>query len=80
MWLKEKYIEEQSQHSNLAAITLQYSSELRKQRQELQNCGKHQLCRRFLEEGFAMQIIMDCRTAPAVDFKTRLGFTNMIQL
>ena len=37
-WLNQKNIEDQ--HSNLPAITLQYSSELRKQRQQLQNCGK----------------------------------------
>ena len=72
-WLKEtnKY---QLKHSNLAAVTLQYSSELTKQRQELQDCDNHQPCRRLLEEDFAMQIIMDCRTTPAVHFKTKLGF------
>ena len=26
-----------------------------------------------------MQIILDCRTTPAVDFKTQLGFNSMIQ-
>ena len=70
-WLNEKYIKEQLELSNLLALTLQYSSKLRKQRQELQNCGKHQHCRRFLEKSFAKQIIMDCRTTPTVDFKTR---------
>ena len=43
-------------------------------RQELQNCT-NQPCRRFLKESFAKQIIMDCRTTPAVHFKTRLGFS-----
>ena len=61
-WLNEKNIEDQLKHSILPAVTLQYSSELRKQRQELQNCGKYQSCRRFLKEDFAIQIIMDCRT------------------
>ena len=37
-WLNEKDIEEQLRHSNLPAVTLQYFSELRKQRQKLQNC------------------------------------------
>ena len=41
-WLNEKHIETKLGHTNLPAITLQYSSELRKQRQELQNCGKNQ--------------------------------------
>ena len=61
-------------HSNLAAVTLQYSSELRKQRQELQNCGNYQPCRRFSEENFTIQIIMDYRKTPAIHFKTKLGF------
>ena len=72
-WLNEMNIEDQLKPSNLP-VTLQYSSELRKQRQELQNFGKYQPCRRFLEEDFAIQIIMDCRTTPAVNFQTRLGF------
>ena len=58
-WLNEKHIETQLGHANVPAITLQYSSELRKQRQKLQSCGKNQHCRRFLEENFAKQIIME---------------------
>ena len=41
-WLNEKHIETQLGHTNLPAITLQYPPNLRKQRQELQNCGKNQ--------------------------------------
>ena len=41
-WLNEKHVKEQLKHSNLAATILQYSSELRKRRQEIQNCDKHQ--------------------------------------
>ena len=73
-WLNETSIKDQLEHSNLAGVTLQYSSELRKQRQELQDCGKYQPCRRILKEEFAKRIIMDCRTTPAVNFKTKFGF------
>ena len=72
--MNEEHIEKQLEHSNLPSVTLQYSSDLRKQRQELQDCGNKQPCRRFLKEDFAFQIIMDCRTTPAVNFNTRLGF------
>ena len=41
-WLNDTNIKDQLKHSNLAAVTLQYSSEFRKQRQELQDCGNHQ--------------------------------------
>ena len=75
-WLHEAKIKDQLKHSNLTAFTLQYSLELRKQRRELQDCGNHQPCRRFLDEDFAMQTIMDCRTTPAVHFKTKLGFNQ----
>ena len=46
-WLNEKNIEDQLKHSNLPAITLQYSSKLRKQRQGVQNCGNYNPCRKF---------------------------------
>ena len=71
-WLNGKHIETQLDHANLPAITLQYFLELRKQRQELQNCGKNQPRRKFLKENFTKQIIMDCRTTSAVNFRTRL--------
>ena len=56
-WLNEKHIETQLEHSNLLAITNKYYPELRKTRQESQNCSNCQHCRRFLEEDFAMQIM-----------------------
>ena len=54
-WLNEKHIEKQLEHSNLPSVTLQYSSDLRRKRQELQDCGNKQPCRRFLKEDFAIQ-------------------------
>ena len=75
-WLNEKHVEVRLQHSNLPHITNQYSSELKNQRQELPNCGKYQPCRKFLREDLAIQVILDCRTTPAVNFRTRLGFNQ----
>ena len=75
-WLNEKHIEPQLEDSNLPAITNKCDLMYKKCRSELHNCGKNQPCRRFLEEGFAIQIIMDCRTTPAVNFRTRLGFNQ----
>ena len=74
-WLIEKHIGEQLDHSNLREVTSKYSLNLRKQRQELQKCDK-QPCRRFLREDFAIQIIMDCRTTPRGNFKSRLEFNQ----
>ena len=75
--MNEKHIETQLEHSNLPAITNKVDLMYKKCRSELQNCGKYQPCRRFSEEGFAIQIIMDCRTTPAVNVRrTRLGFNQ----
>ena len=74
-WLNEKHIETQLDYSNLREVTSKYPLYLRKQSQELQECVK-QPCRRFLKENFAVQIIMDCRTIPAVKFRNRLGFNQ----
>ena len=73
-WLNETNIKDQLKDSNLAAVTLQYPPKDRKQRQELQNCGKYHPCKIFLKQSLAMQIIMDCRTTPVVNFRTKLGF------
>ena len=72
-WLNETNIKDKLKHSNLAAVTLQYPPKYRRQRQELQDCGKNQLCRIFLKESLAVQIIIDCRTTPAVKFRTKSG-------
>ena len=75
-WLNEKHIETQLEHLNLPTIINKCDLMYKKCRSELHKCGKSQPCRRFLEEGFAIQIIMDCRTTPSVNFRTRLGFNQ----
>ena len=74
-WLHEKHIEEQLKYRNLREGTSKYPLYLRKKIQELQKYNK-QLCKRFLREDFAVQIIMDCRTTPAADSQKRLGFNQ----
>ena len=78
--MNEKHLKEQLRQSNLSYITRQYSLELRKQRQELQNCGGYQPCRNFLRDNFAIQIILDCRTRFAIDFISILGFNQYDQI
>ena len=51
-------------------------AEYRKHRCELVSCGSYQPCRRFLKENVAAKVIMDCRAATAVEFRTRLGFNQ----
>ena len=59
----------------MPAVTNKYSLKLKK-REDLKICNNCQSCRRFLKDIFAIQIIMDCRTIPAVNFKTKLGFNQ----
>ena len=74
-WLHEKHVEKHMGHSAFRNITNQYPPEFKKQRQEIQDCSK-QPCRKFINEDLPTQIIMDCRTTPAVNFKTKLGFNQ----
>ena len=71
-WLNEKHIEEQLEHASLVAVTNRYPLKLKNQGQELQNCRNYQPCRKFLKENFAVQIIMDCRTIPALKYQIRI--------
>ena len=74
MWLNEKHIEKKLGRSTFNKATLKYSSELRKQKQELlKDCFK-QTCRIFIKENLALHLIMDSRTVSAIDFRSRLGF------
>ena len=75
-WSNEWNVQEQLGHSKLSNTASQYPKYLKKQRQELlKECFK-QPCRRFLREDLGIQIIMDCRTIPAVMFKQRLGYSQ----
>ena len=75
-WLNETNMKDQLKHSNWAAVILHYPRKYRKQRQELHNCGNCQRCTMFLKERLAVQIIMDCKTTPGVNFRTKLGFSQ----
>ena len=77
-WLNETNIDKQLKQLNFKYTSRQYSSKLRKERQELQECVK-QPRRKFLREDLAVQLIMDCRTASSIDFKTGRDLISKIQ-
>ena len=72
--MDKRNIEEQIGHSRLSNTAIQYPKHLRKQRQDLIKGWLKQSCRKFLREDFAIQIMIDCRTIPAVEFRRRLRF------
>ena len=64
-------------HANVTMTTAKYSGDdRRKKRQELQDCSKSQPTRIFIREDLGIQVIMDCRTVQAVNFRKELGFNQ----
>ena len=73
MWLNEKHIEEGIDHKNLQEVTTKYHSDHRNHRYELLEKTKKQSNITFIDEKFAIKVIMDCRTT-AHKFRTILNF------
>ena len=49
-------------------------------KERLVSSGSYESCRIFLKEKLAIKVIMDCRTAAAVEFRTRLRFNQHIPI
>ena len=74
LWLNERHVQQQLKHKNLPALTNKYSEEYIC-RYELIGDPIKQSCRRFIHNGLALKIIMDCRTDESCNLKRNLGFT-----
>ena len=74
LWLNEKHIEEGLNHKNLQEVITKQNSNHRKHRYELLEEPKKQVNTIFIVETLALNVIMDCRAAPAHKFRARLGF------
>ena len=72
-WLNEKHIEEGLDHKNLSEITTRYNSDHKKQNGLVEE-QKKQCNIIFLDEKFAIKVIIDCRTTSAHKFRARLRF------
>ena len=60
-------------HSNLTFITQNYSSEFKKLRCEIQDCGHYQPCRIFTENTLAVEITMSSVKTQAAIFRAKFG-------
>ena len=74
MCFNEKHTEERLDHKNLRETTTKYNSNHRRHRYELVEEPKKQFNRIFIDEKLAIKVIIDCRTASAHKFRTRLEF------
>ena len=74
LWLNEKHIDEQLGLKNISSIKNKYDKKYKKRRCELVNELIKQPHRRFLRDGLALKIIMNCRTVESCNLKRNLGF------
>ena len=69
-----EHIEEELDHRYLPENTATYNSNHRKHGYELLEEKKKQVNRIFIDEKLTVQVIIDCRTTMAYNFRTTLGF------
>ena len=75
LWLKERHVQQQLELKNLPALTNKYNEEYKICRYELIDDPIKQSWTRFIHNGLALKIIMDCRTDESCNLKRNLGFT-----
>ena len=63
--------------NSVSKKTQYYSDEFKKRRHEIQDCEDFQPCRKFMVEELAIHLIIDIKTAKAVELKTKLGFNQV---
>ena len=72
IWINQKHLEKKLDIANIADRT-QYSSEFKKMRSEIQECGKYQPCRMFIENTLAVEITMSAVKTQAAIFREKFG-------
>ena len=73
IWINQKHLEKKLDIANIADRTQYYSSEFKKMRCEIQECGKYQPCRMFIENTLAVEITMSAVKTQAAIFKSKFG-------
>ena len=58
IWINHMHLQEELGIANTADRTQYYSDEFKKMRCEIQECGKYQPCRMFIENTLAVEITM----------------------
>ena len=73
IWINQGHLEEKLNIANISDRTQYYSDEFKKIRCKIQECGKHQPCRMFIENTLAVKIIMSAVKTKADIYKERFG-------
>ena len=73
IWINQGHLQEKLGIANIADRTQYYSNEFKKMRCEIQECGKYQPCRMFIENTLLLEITMSAVKAQATIFKSKFG-------
>ena len=73
IWINQGHLQEKLDIANIADRTQYYSDEFKKMRCEIQECGKYQPCRMFIENTLAVEITMSAVKTQAAIFKSKFG-------
>ena len=69
--INQGHLQEKLGIANIADRTQYYSNEFKKMRCEIQECGKYQPCRMFIENTLAVEITMSVVKTQAAIFKSK---------
>ena len=73
IWINQKHFEKKLDVANIADRTQYCSSEFKKMRCEIQECGKCQPCRMFIQNTLAVETTMSSVKTQAAIFKSKFG-------
>ena len=73
IWINQKHLEKKLDIANIADRTQYYSSESKKMRSEIQDCGKYQPCKIFIKNTLIVEITMSSVKTQAAIFKSKFG-------
>ena len=76
IWINQTHLQEKLHVANIADKTQYYSSEFKKMRCEIRECGNYQPCRIFIENTLAVQLAMSSVKTMAAIFKTKFGINQ----
>ena len=73
IWINQKHLEKKLDIANIADRTQYYSSEFKKMRCEIQECGKYQHYGIFIKNTLAVEITMSAVKTQAAIFREKFG-------
>ena len=73
IWINQEHVQKKLDIANITDRFQYYSSEFKKMRSEIQECGKYQPCRIFIENTLAVEITMSAVKTQAAIFKSKFG-------